>query len=87
MSTLAPELRVDWPRVLEEIRREGYSLSEIAQFTRIPKTNLMGYRNLGAEPLHATGVAILKFWAQTTAKRSDDAPLVPRMPSAGSFRR
>ena len=47
--------RLDWWRVIEDLRRTGLSIEGIAEGTQIPKSTLMGYRNLGAEPKHADG--------------------------------
>lgn len=87
MEVLSPDQRIDWFRVLEEIRRENYSLSEIAYFTSIPKSTLLGYRNLGAEPRHAAGVVLIRFWSQVTLQDQDRAPTVKVMPTAADFRR
>ncbi|MDN7848109.1 hypothetical protein [Burkholderia seminalis] len=81
MTRVEPARAVDWFRVLEDVRRADYTLAEIAQFTQIPRTTLLGYRNLGAEPKHYAGVTLLKFWAQVTGRQPDDAPTRQRMPS------
>lgn len=87
MNTLAPTTRIDWFRIIEDVRREGYSLYDIAQYTTIPKSTLMGYRNLGSEPPYDMGVVLLKFWAQVMERSVADAPAVPRMPSVAASRR
>lgn len=84
---IEPAQNVDWFRVLEDVRRADFTLAEIAQFTRIPRTTLLGYRNLGAEPKHYAGVTLLKLWAQVTGREPDDAPTVQRMPSVSDILR
>ncbi|EKS9800310.1 MULTISPECIES: hypothetical protein [Burkholderia] len=81
MTRVEPARAVDWFRVLEDVRRADFTLAEIAQYTQIPRTTLLGYRNLGAEPKHYAGVTLLKLWAQVTGNAPDDAPTVQRMPS------
>lgn len=87
MNALAPTTRIDWFRILEDVAREGFTLYEVSQFTTIPKSTLMGYRNLGTEPRHDVGDTLLAFWSQVMNRPATDAPRVPRMPSAGSIRR
>ena len=81
MTRVEPARAVDWFRVLEDVRRADFTLAEIAQYTQIPRTTLLGYRNLGAEPKHYAGVTLLKLWAQVTGNAPDEAPTVQRMPS------
>ena len=81
MTRVEPARAVDWFRVLEDVRRADFTLAEIAQFTQIPRTTLLGYRNLGAEPKHYAGVTLLKLWAQVTGNAPDQAPTVQRMPT------
>ncbi|HIC7209396.1 hypothetical protein [Burkholderia stabilis] len=81
MTRVEPARAVDWFRVLEDVRRADFTLAEIAQYTHIPRTTLLGYRNLGAEPKHYAGVTLLKLWAQVTGKVPDEAPTLQRMPS------
>ncbi|KVF08978.1 MULTISPECIES: hypothetical protein [Burkholderia] len=84
MSRVEPAVSVDWFRVLEDVRRADFTLAEIAQYTRIPRTTLLGYRNLGAEPKHYAGQTLLKLWAQVTGRQPDEAPTLQRMPSVSA---
>ena len=84
MTRVEPARAVDWFRVLEDVRRADFTLAEIAQFTQIPRTTLLGYRNLGAEPKHYAGVTLLKLWAQVTGNAPDQAPTVQRMPTVSA---
>lgn len=71
----AAPTRVDWFRILDDLKREGYGLREIAHFTHIPRTNLHRYR-CGAEPMYSNGDRLIGFWAQVTEKNRDDVPMV-----------
>lgn len=54
--------RVDWWRVLMDLRRSGLSMKSIEWKTSIPKSTLAGYMNLYAEPRHADGVRLIALW-------------------------
>jgi hypothetical protein len=59
---LAPGQCIDWWRVIQDLPMHGYSAHAIADVTYIPKSTLMGYKNLGAEPKHADGCRLLALW-------------------------
>lgn len=54
--------RVNWERIIEDLRRSGLSVEAMAEATSIPRSTLLGYRNLDAEPKHADGEALLRLW-------------------------
>lgn len=54
--------RVDWEKVIEDLRRSGLSVEAMAESTKIPRSTLLGYRNLDAEPKHADGEVLLRLW-------------------------
>lgn len=87
MNVLAPKTRIDWFRILEDVGREGFTLYDVAHYTTIPKSTLLGYRNLGAEPRHAVGDALLAFWSQVMGRPVSDAPRVARMASVAATKR
>jgi hypothetical protein len=84
---LAPAPLVNWSRILDEVRGAGYTIREIAQYTQIPRTTLLGYQNLCAEPRHSSGDRLLRFWAQVTGKDASAAPMFTPPPSAAEYRR
>lgn len=59
---LAPDQRLDWWRILEDLRMHQMSLEAIAEATSIPKSTILGYKNLSAEPKHADGERLLALW-------------------------
>ncbi len=77
MTELAHGQRVDWWRLLEDLRRAGLSLESISGATKIPKSTLLGYRNLDAEPKHADGSVLVSLW-----KTRHDAAMVPIQPGS-----
>lgn len=54
--------RVDWFRVLDDLRRTGLRFDDVSDGTGIPRATLAGYKNLDVEPKHADGTALLRLW-------------------------
>lgn len=54
--------RIDWFRVLTDLRVQGYSLYAVADETGIPRKTLDGYRSQGAEPRHSDGELLIALW-------------------------
>jgi len=71
----AQTFRIDWFRLLQQLNEQGYSLYDIAHFTAIPKSTLIGYKQ-GAQPLYHTGVRLLTFWSQAGGKDVAEAPTI-----------
>jgi hypothetical protein len=87
LKQLAPAPLVNWSRILDEVRGAGYTVAQISYFTQIPRSTLLDYHNLGAEPRHSNGSTLLKFWVEVTGKLAEDAPTWTRPPSAAEYRR
>lgn len=68
-------LRVDWFRLLTDLKAEGYSLSAIGHFTRIPKSTIIGYKQ-GSQPAYHQGVCLLQFWSEATGRDTVEAPTI-----------
>ncbi|WP_134044422.1 hypothetical protein [Paraburkholderia caballeronis] len=73
--------------MLDELRRAGYTASDVAAFTGIPKSTLLGYKNLGTEPDHWGGDVVLGIWSDATGRARNDAPRRPIEFSAAAARR
>lgn len=69
------DIRVDWFRLLVQLKDQGYSLYDITHFTAIPKSTLIGYKQ-GSQPSYHQGVVLLQFWVQSTGKQIEDVPTV-----------
>lgn len=69
------DTRIDWFRILVQLKGEGYSLHMVSHFTEITKIKLIGYKQ-GAEPKYHDGVRLLNFWAQAVGKTVEAAPTV-----------
>jgi hypothetical protein len=68
-------VRVDWFRVMAELQARGYNLENIAAAINVPKSTLMGWRNLGAEPRHADGERLVQLWCRVIGEPRDALPL------------
>jgi len=62
MQHLQPGHRVDWWRVIDDLRRTGLRVEDMSAGTGIPRSTLAGYKNLDVEPKHADGTALLRLW-------------------------
>lgn len=69
------EDRVDWFRLLTQLKDEGYSLYAVSHFTGIPKSTLIGYKQ-GSQPSYHQGVNLLKFWMQAVGRSAEQVPMV-----------
>lgn len=69
------DVRVDWFRLLNQLKVEGYSLYGVSHFTGIPKSTLIGYKN-GSQPSYHQGVDLLQFWSQATGKALAEVPTI-----------
>lgn len=69
-------IRVDWFRILTQLKKEGYSTYAVSHFTRIPRSNLNNYKLTGTQPSYHHGVCLLQFWAEATGNDTTDAPTI-----------
>lgn len=69
------DIRVDWFRLLVQLKDQGYSLYAVSHFTEIPKSTLIGYKQ-GSQPSYHQGVLLLEFWVQSTGKPLAEVPTV-----------
>lgn len=67
--------RIDWFRVLADLKRAGLSLRNIAALTGLSKTQLIGLRNEDTEPKHLAGEALVMLWAKATNLGRESLPM------------
>jgi hypothetical protein len=72
-TTLAPDQRYDWSRILLDLSMHGMTLQAVFEATGIPASTLHGYKNLDAEPRHSDGERLLAFWR---GHHEGDAPII-----------
>ncbi len=80
MQQTAANTRIDWFRVLADLCQDGGSLYQLSRITSIPRSSLQSYR-AGVEPAHSVGMCILRLWAITTDKPSEEAPVTHKFES------
>ncbi|MDO8346378.1 MAG: hypothetical protein Q7S85_00610 [Rugosibacter sp.] len=73
----ADDLRVDWFRILDDLKRQGFSLYALEAQVAIPKSTLIGYKQ-GAEPNHMTGERLIAFWRQAMGRPRELVPMISR---------
>lgn len=56
--------RVDWQRVLLDLRAAGFTDYALAERLDIPRSTLYGYLALGAEPPFSDGTRIVVLWCE-----------------------
>ena len=62
MTELAQGQRIDWWRLLNDLRHAGMGFDVVSKSTGIPMSTLAGYKNLNAEPKHADGSVLIGLW-------------------------
>ena len=67
--------RVDWFRVLSDLRSAGMALTLIATVVRCSKGTLLGLRNAEAEPKHDVGERIVLLWMRQTSLPREKLPM------------
>lgn len=72
--------RVDWERIIADLIRSGLTIMSIVEATGIPKSTLLGYRNLGAEPKHWAGEVLLQLWRDRMHPHVPLREVMPHVP-------
>lgn len=70
--------RIDWFRILADLRNKGLTLYDVAEKTGIPRKTIEGYKNHDAEPRHCDGELLLALW---------EREMLPSVPVRDGFRR
>lgn len=71
----APEIRIDWFRVITDLGRCGIPSQLIADSIGVAKSTLLGWKQ-GAEPKHGDGEKLVAFWCQVTERPREALPKV-----------
>lgn len=73
----ADALRVDWFRILDDLKRQGFSLYALDGLLMIPRSTLIRYKQ-GSEPNHMTGEKLIDFWCQAMGNPRELVPMISR---------
>lgn len=66
--------RIDWFRVLADLRDRGLTIRVITACTAISKPTLLDLRNQDADPKTHQGELLIALWMRTTGKSHDQLP-------------
>lgn len=73
--TLARKPRVDWFRVMDDLKRLGFSLREIERETGIGLMSLHRYK-AGGTPSFDTGEDLVEFWCTVMNRPPESVPRI-----------
>jgi len=79
VSSRPVDTRVDWARVLLDLRRSGYSMRAFSDSLGIARSTITGWM-AGSEPKHADGEKLLAFWSYATGRELSAVPREARLP-------
>ncbi len=83
MNSIANKQRVDWFRVLVDLKRAQLSLRAIEDLTGISRSSLDRYK-AGGEPTHADGERLIQLWCEATGIWRDHLPMMgANVPDSG----
>lgn len=68
--------RVDWWRVLEDLRRAGIIPRHAAKRIGVPQATLLAWKNNGAEPKYLDGELLTQLWTEATGKERSALPRI-----------
>lgn len=74
MTPITPAPPIDWNRVFLTLRNEGYTLHDVAAYTRIARSTMQSWAT-GSEPRHQDGETIIKFWSEATQLPRESLPV------------
>ena len=73
----APEIRIDWFQVINDLGRRGFPLQLIADSVDVAKSTVHGWKQ-GAEPKHGDGERLIAFWCRASGRDRGDLPMIGR---------
>lgn len=68
--------RIDWFKVLMDLKRAGLSLKTTAMFVETSKGAVIGWKDQGCEPSYHHGERLLMLWMRATGLNKSDAPVM-----------
>jgi lambda repressor-like predicted transcriptional regulator len=77
--------RVDWFRVLADLRANGWSETNLSTQIQIARSTINSWKS-GSEPRHADGEILVAFWCECSGKPRESLPLAARESSAARTR-
>ncbi len=71
---VTPAPAIDWNSLFLTLQREGYTMNNVAAYTRIARSTMESWRR-GAEPRHQDGETVIKFWSEATQLPRESLPV------------
>lgn len=89
MLILTRETRIDWARIVANLRKSGLSVQDIADAVGVGYSTIYGYasEDIASEPPYWCGSALLVLWSQRLGCRWTDAPTRRVTPSVSQVLR
>jgi hypothetical protein len=75
-----PDMQVDWFQILLDVQRKGYKLVNVSAVIDVPRTTMLGWRDLEASPRHADGERLIALWCQVTGQQRESLPKMRKWP-------
>lgn len=69
-------LLIDWFYVLLDIQRKGYTPATIGMAIDVPRTTILGWRDLHANPRHMDGEKLITLWCTVTGQTREALPTI-----------
>jgi hypothetical protein len=76
VTSRATDLRVDWRRIIADLRTRHGSVSRVAVLSGIPRTTLASLVERFSEPGYSDGRMLLVLWAEATGGEEFAPPMV-----------
>lgn len=87
MIVVSRSRRIDWPRMIGNLRQRGMSLAQIAAAVEVSKSSIINLATTEADPAYWTGSALLVLWCDRTGLDWIDAPLRTVTPTVAEVMR
>lgn len=71
------DVRVDWFRLITNLQRHGYTLSDIAAALGMARTTVHGWKS-GAFPRYDDGDRLISLWSQVSGECRETVPRVDK---------
>lgn len=78
---------IDWPAIVADLVRGGFTVASIAASIAVPPSTVGGWRNVGAEPHYEGGERLVLLWCNATKQDRSQLPTTTRIRKPAGFRR
>jgi lambda repressor-like predicted transcriptional regulator len=85
--TTEPRYVTDFGGILDQLRRQGFTMTAIERETEIPRTTLIEYLINGTAPSHSNGERLIAFFCQVTSTARESLPTRRWLPSVAQSMR